>query len=47
MEVTLVLNGFEVVASVSEQEQVILALASGEIDRAGFTEWLVDHVVGT
>ncbi len=44
MEVFLVLNGLEINASIEEQESVILALASSEIDREGFTEWLRTHI---
>jgi death-on-curing protein len=40
MEVFLVLNGFEITASVDEQEAVILSLAAGSLDREEFTEWL-------
>ncbi|MDJ0798179.1 MAG: type II toxin-antitoxin system death-on-curing family toxin [Calothrix sp. MO_167.B12] len=43
MEVFLVLNGFEIDAGVDEQEQVILQLASGKLDREEFTEWLGSH----
>ena len=44
MEVFLFLNGFEITASVDEQERAILQVASGEIDREAFTAWLRDHV---
>ena len=44
MEVFLVLNGLEINASVEEQENVILALASSEIEREKFTEWLRTHI---
>ena len=44
MEVFLVLNGYEINASVDEQEHVILCLAAGEIDRERFTTWLREHV---
>lgn len=40
IEVFLVLNGFEIQATVSEQERVILEVASGEMKRERFTEWL-------
>jgi len=40
MEVFLVLNGVEVVASVDEQESVFLRLADGQISREQLTEWL-------
>jgi death-on-curing protein len=44
METFLVLNGMEISASVDEQEQVILALASGTSKRESFVEWLMQHV---
>ncbi|MBI1390400.1 MAG: type II toxin-antitoxin system death-on-curing family toxin [bacterium] len=45
MEVFLILNGFEINASVEQQEKVILALASGNLQRDEFTEWLRLHLV--
>ncbi len=45
MEVFLVLNGFEIRASVDEQERFILQIASGEMDRAEFSAWLEAHLV--
>ncbi len=45
METFLVLNGLEIVASVNEQEQVILDIASGKMGRQELTEWLRAHVV--
>ena len=45
MEVFLILNGYEIDASVGEQEQIILQLAAGELERTAFTEWLRTHVV--
>jgi death on curing protein len=45
MEVFLVLNGFEIKAAVDEQEQVILQVASGELGRDKFTEWLRSDIV--
>src|SRR4051794_25855968 len=44
MEVFLVLNGLEVVASVDEQESVFLRLADGKISREHLTEWLASPV---
>jgi death on curing protein len=44
MEVFLILNGFEVVASVDDQERTILAVASGSMSREAFTEWLASRV---
>ena len=45
MEVFLILNGYEIDASVDEQEQIILQLAAGKLERKAFTEWLGIHVV--
>jgi death on curing protein len=45
MEAFLVLNGFEISAAVNEQEQIILSVASGKMERADFAEWLRTHVV--
>jgi death on curing protein len=39
-EIFLVLNGMKINASVDEQERVVLAIASGELERQGFVEWL-------
>jgi death-on-curing protein len=44
METFLVLNGMEISASVDEQEQAILALASGNSERESFVEWLKKHI---
>lgn len=45
MEIFLVLNGYEIGASVEEQEELILRLAAGEIEREEFTEWAQKHIV--
>lgn len=45
MEVFLVLNGFEISASIDEQEKVILQVASGELGRDELTDWLRAHIV--
>ncbi|MDB9540952.1 type II toxin-antitoxin system death-on-curing family toxin [Anabaenopsis tanganyikae CS-531] len=44
MEVFLVMNGLEINASIDEQEEIILSLASGKFDREAFTQWLKSHV---
>ena len=44
MEVFLMLNGYEIAAGVDEQENVILGVASGEIDRKVFVAWLTRHI---
>jgi len=45
METFLVLNGYEIRASVDEQERVILQVAAGKMAREAFMEWLRKHVV--
>ncbi|MBR8832408.1 MAG: Toxin Doc [Chroococcopsis gigantea SAG 12.99] len=45
MEVFLLLNGFEIQSPVSEQETVILSVASGQMKRENFTEWLRQKVI--
>ncbi len=47
MESFLILNGLEISASVDEQEQVILAVASGVVGREAFAEWLRQHTTLT
>ena len=44
MSVFLLLNGYKLHASVDEQEQIILDVASGVLDRSGFDEnWVREH----
>jgi death-on-curing protein len=43
MEITLVLNGVELTASIDAAEAVVLAVASGELDREAFTHWVADN----
>ena len=45
MEIFLVLNGYEFDASVDEQQHVILQVASGELGRDEFTDWLRVRVI--
>ena len=45
MEIFLILNGFEIEASIDEQEKLILELASGKMDREEFTTWLNKHFI--
>jgi len=45
MEVFLMLNGYEVKADVDDQEGVVLQLAAGKMDRAGFLDWLKSYIV--
>lgn len=44
MEVFLVMNGYEIDADVDEQEAIILSLASGELEREAFAQWLKNHI---
>src|SRR5438105_15057603 len=44
LETFLVLNGWELVAGVDEQEQVILQLAAGILKREDFTAWVQSHL---
>jgi death-on-curing protein len=45
METFIILNGFEIDATVDEQEKVILQVASGDLGRDQFTAWLRNHIV--
>ena len=45
METFLILNGYEIDAHSTEQEEVILSLAAGELDRESFREWLRSHII--
>jgi death-on-curing protein len=44
MEVFLILNGYEIWASVNDAEEVILRVASGEMEREEFTDWIEAHL---
>jgi death-on-curing protein len=44
MEVFLVLNGFEIAASVDEQEQLVLGIASSKMSRDELVAWLRAHI---
>ena len=44
METFLILNGFEIVADVNEQERLMLDLAAGKITRQELAIWLGDHI---
>ena len=44
METLLVLNGSEIEASSDEQEQLVLALAAGQLSREDLVGWLRGHV---
>ena len=43
-EAFLAINGWEIRASVDEQEQIITQLADNSINRDQFTDWLRDHL---
>ncbi len=45
MEVSLMLHGLEIEASIDDQEKIILDLAAGEIDRDQFTSWVNNHII--
>jgi len=45
IETFLMLNGCEISASVDEQVEIVLGVASGKVDRQMFTNWLQDHVI--
>lgn len=45
LETVLLLNGHELLATVDEQEAVVLDVARGELHREQFTEWVRQHVV--
>jgi death-on-curing protein len=47
MEVFLMLNGFELQASIDEQERIILALAGSQSSRAEFTAWVSSHIAAS
>jgi len=45
MEVFLLLNGYEIDASVDEQETIIIAVASGKLSRIQLSEWIRKHII--
>jgi death on curing protein len=44
METFLVLNGYQIDATVEEQEDILLKVAAGKSGREAFTEWLRQHL---
>jgi death-on-curing protein len=44
METFLILNGWDLVAGVDEQEQVVLRLAAGGMKRDELTAWVQSHL---
>jgi len=45
METFLIVNGSELLASVDEQERIMLDLAAGTLSRENFVEWVTQHTV--
>jgi death-on-curing protein len=45
LETVLILNGYELSSPVDEQERIILAVASDELDRETFTAWVQTKLV--
>ena len=45
MEVFLVMNGYEIDASIDEQEHIILEVAAGNLKKNEFVDWLQNHLV--
>nr|WP_255102564.1 MULTISPECIES: type II toxin-antitoxin system death-on-curing family toxin [unclassified Synechococcus] len=44
MEVMLMLNSYELTASKESTEAVVLAVASGTLDRQAWTEWVKEQI---
>jgi death-on-curing protein len=44
LEVMLMLNGYELTASKESTEAVVLAVASGTLDRQAWTEWVKEQI---
>lgn len=47
METFLVINGYELLGPIDEQERVMLELAAGNLAREIFVEWVRQHTVPT
>lgn len=45
IEVTLLMNGYEIQEDIDIQEIVILSVAASEMSRESFLEWLQQHIV--
>ena len=45
LEVFLLLNGYEIDASVDEQEKIIIDVASGKVSRIELSAWLREHMI--
>ncbi len=46
METFLILDGFEIDASIDEQERIVLDIASRKLSREDLTSWLGRHIIG-
>ena len=44
MAMFLAINGYKIDASIDEQTEIVLSVASGKLNREGFTEWLSNHI---
>jgi death-on-curing protein len=44
MAMFLAINDYKINASIDEQTEIILSVASGKLSRNGFTEWLSNHI---
>lgn len=44
MAMFLTMNGYQIKASVDQQVEIILSVASGNLHREGFTTWLASHI---
>ena len=44
-ETLLVLNGMKIAVSVDEQERIVLSVASGQMGREAFADWLNLHAI--
>jgi death-on-curing protein len=44
MAMFLSINGYQIHASIDEQVEIILSVASGNLNRESFTNWLASHV---
>lgn len=45
METFLVLNGYELMATIDDQERMFLRLADHQVSREEFLAWVRDHIV--
>lgn len=44
MELFLLLNGYEINASVDEQERIIMSVAASQFSKSEFTDWVLRHL---